>query len=402
MGGMLDFEKPLTVVQTLRATPREYTCSIDGAAVGQHIRISNYLPCDIQVALRNGLVYTVQPKVPPHGSSAGVVIHLSIDVDRNYVKIDSKSQLNDPINEDQKLLKASLKSAKRGNVSIDEKIVEYFISRDTIDTEGGLVYLPEVDVQLSTYSATTTPEHPFSFSGYETHAIVDNDFLGSQQLTGLAFKFVDNAGKYGVRFINLNRSVYQLTPVTDLNLNDGLYVTTNGLCSGSRRRPTTKTQFYDLAKIDDSFGKLYKTAEEARIDGDPDIISKREHERNESELRTETLRLKSLQLENERELATLKRQADLSKIEIARIQSDADRVKLESEQREQQFKAMERDFEHRRKMMETELQFRKMDRSDFYDERASARKDSSDIVKMLPIIITGVVSLIALINSTKK
>ncbi len=401
----MEIERPNASVTTLRAAPKESSASIDTMVLGYETHIVNFCQKELQVCLRTGINYTVLPKNGPVGTAPGIIIQLLTNTHKDYVKIDSKSQLNEPQNEDQKIIKSSLKRSNKLRNEFDEAIVEYYISRETIDAEGGVVYLPELDIQLSILSAIATPEHPFSAKGYETHVVYDNDFLGSSSLTGVAFKLVDNSGHLGVRYVNLNRQVYQLTPIQDVNLNNGLYVTTNGLCSGSRRHAAAKTQYYPLDKIQETFGTLYKTAEEARIDGDPDIISKREHERAESELKAETLRLKHQTLETERELAEIQRTRDLDKQNLVKMQGELDRVKLTFDQREQEFKAHERNLEHERKILENELHIYKMRRGDYYDERSQVRKDSSDIMKMLPIIVTSIstiLSLVALMNSNKK
>lgn len=398
----MNLERPVTNVHTLRASPREHTTNIDDSALELCIRVVNYTNKEIQVGLRNGIVYAITPKHPPAGTVPGVIVIADVDSEKTYVKIDSKNQLNDPINEDQKILKASIKRSTKLRNNYERASVEYFISREVLDMEGGLVYLPEVDIQVSMFTPTATPEHPFSFTGYETHTVFDNDFLSCQTLTGIAFKLVDNAGRLGLRYVNLNRHVYQLTPTTDVNLNDGLYVTTNGMCTGNRRHAVPKTQYYPTDKIAELFGPIYQTAEQARIDGDPETIRKREWDKAEAELKNDSLLLKSKILATEAELADMTRIRDLDKLELSRIQAELDRQKLASDQREQEFKMIERQHEHQRKMLENELHLKKLDRSDYYDERSSARKDSSDIVKMLPTIITGVVALLAFINSTKK
>lgn len=404
-GGTLDIERPNASVTTVRASPRESSASIDAMVLGYETRVVNFCQKELQVCLRSGINYSVAPKNGPPGQSPGVIIQLITESHKDYVKIDSKSQLNEPHNEDQKILKASLKRSNKLRNEFDEAIVEYYISREHIDSEGGVIYLPELDIQLSILSSIATPEHPFSSKGCETHIVYDNDYLGSQILTGLAFKLVDNSGQMGVRYLNLNRSVYQLTPVSDMNLNSGLWVTTNGMCSGSRRHAMAKTHYYPLDKVDELFGKLYKTAEEARIDGDPDIISKREHERAESELKADTLRLKQQILESEKELAEIQRVRDLDKQNLVKLQGELDRTKLAFDQKEQEYKAHERNLEHQRKILENELQMYKMHRGDYYEERSQSRKDSSEMMKMLPIIVTSIstiLSLVALMNSNKK
>lgn len=404
-GGDLELERPTASVTTVRAVPRESNTSIDATVLGYETRIVNFCQKELQVCLRSGINYSILPKNGPPGNAPGIIIQLYTNTHKDYVKIDSKSQLNEPQNEDQKIIKASLKRSNKLRNEFDQAIVEYYVSRETIDMEGGVIYLPELDIQLSILSAVATPEHPFSGKGYETHVVYDNDFLGSHLLTGVAFKLVDNGDQLGVRYINLNRQVYQLTPVKDINSNNGLYVTTNGLCSGSRRQANAKTAYHPFDKIEETFGKLYKTAEEARLDGDPDIISKREHDRAEAELKSETLKLKSQMLETERELAEIQRTRELEKHSLARTQAELDKVKLAADQREQEYKAHERELEHERKKLENDLHMYKMRRGDFYDERSQNRKDSSDMLKMLPIIVTSIssiLSLVALMNSNKK
>lgn len=349
------------------------------------LEIENTTNSDILVSLRNGITYAVYPSARTKGNDVpGILIRHVLSLDKHKVKIDVRSQLNDPRTEELKIISSSVLDAKFNTVSKLCHGVEYFVEQERLENSGGILYIANCDIQISNLTAKETPEHPFSRPGVELHSISDNDFLNSKNSVGMSIKLVDNSSTLRERFINLGGNIFVVKPVTDVTLQDGLYVVLNGVTVGGSRTGRPKAKYFSFEEMDTVFGGLYKTLEEALALGD--LFKQGEKERNirEQELKNDKLNIQKQLQELERKNLEAKAELESLAREKERLRHERELSKMEYDKRMEELQARERELEHKRKMDS-------MRRDDYYDERNHQRKDISETTKLFLQITAQVV-----------
>jgi hypothetical protein len=175
------------------------------------------------------------------------------------------------------------------------------ISRQRLLDAGGVVYLNDVDLIIGFERHRHEALHPYSIEGQIQRV---NDTL--QPLDGVTQRFIiiDTANQFGPRWINTGYSVYELTPVVDPSLKDGVYVTTS---NNSARGPIS--QWYSFEEANEKLG-LYRSAVEAEHFGDPKSRAQQALHEKEEALNQSKLDLQQEKIEFEREKQQQAREAE--------------------------------------------------------------------------------------------
>lgn len=189
---------------------------------------------------------------------------------------------------------------------------------------------------------------------------------------GILFEIVDNQNLYRQRFTYANNQVVAIPTVLDSERTDGVYVTI--VEDRARSESNVETTRLTMAEASEKYG-LYATQEEAETSGNPELIVKTRH-------------------------AELIRQVEMAKTETARMESDFKRQEMElkhqlntqesaNKQRimELESQANERALEV--KQLKDQLEARRAVRDDFYDQRSSAREETKEWLKVVPLILAA-------------
>jgi len=271
------------------------------------------------------------------------------------------------------------------------------ISREDLENAGGVAYLNDVDLVVGFEQHRDVALHPFSPPGQRQRL---SEVLDPQQGFQQRFVLIDNSGIIGPRWVNTGYGTYEITPVADPQLRDGVYVS---VCHHRLSEP--KTTHYPMEEAEKALG-LYRNRAEAEAFGSPE-------ERFKAELK-----------ETEQQIAR-------DKVELGRLKQEVDREKHEAEterRREDERRAQEQAEADARNRREKEALERERDRltlekerMDFerqtfqerqkfeYDMRSRDRKDQSDTHKaaldyakaILGIVSIGL-SLYAVIKKNQK
>lgn len=208
------------------------------------------------------------------------------------------------------------------------------------------IYLPTENIILLSGSGHKGVLHPRSNA-----AAIDRshyDYVQGTKMSGFFVEIIDNENMTSDRFIYTGRSLLRVSPKTDPQRKSGVYYHTvdDHPVSGETQVVKTRCEF---SEAEEKIG-LYANQEAALTGGNPELLSKAaiEHAKRE----TEEERKKADQAN--RELLFLKEQ--IEKTKLAREDFYAER-------------------KHRR--------------TDDYDNRATARKDSSDILKLAAAAVGG-------------
>lgn len=211
------------------------------------------------------------------------------------------------------------------------------------------------------------PNHPASmeklFDGMIVHDPEVNGKLGSI----LKLTIIDNKNLFGDRYLNVDGMILEIKARTDYRYKDGIYlVRSNYLETDNNGNFTNRVDapsgdYYSFEDV--SEGKLpitlWTTKQDAFSKGD-----------------------KARELHYEAELADKKRALKELESSLAIMKASNDVIK---EDYERERIAREKEFEEEKRRLEAE----KMRRADYYDDLSHNRKESSEFLKFIPIILGG-------------
>lgn len=344
----------------------------------------------IWVSTRQGITYAVSPTAAAvRNKEPGVTIRLQTAADKYNVRIDVRNQLNDPRNDDQKNLLKCISDGALNSPSLLVHGLEYFLSVSELDSSDGIIYLANCDLQISNRVSGSVPEHPFSQPGIDYHTLTDNDFLNCRRSMGVALRIVDNANLISTRYVNLGGFIFQIKPEKDVMVRPGLYAVLNGHSSNGFRGNTPIQEYYSIEEMDEKFGGLYKTYEEALLNGDLRRRWENEQADKEREYRLRELDLKNDGLE-------LKKQLHIAQVKLQEIELELSSEKQKAEALRLKY-AKETDLlGYREKVTDYERKQQHAKNADLLEERSMRRKEMAEFAKVALQITAQVILGIAL------
>lgn len=268
-------------------------------------------------------------------------------------------------------------------------VVQYTITLSTLRQMGGVLYLPNLDLQVSIADDAETPPHPFSSRGRKQRA--------AQQLTAARddsgfhyrIKIIDPNDRFGPRFININGLVYRIpttVPDPDGILHEGVWVLSSMESAGNIDQRSKEAYCYPFEAAEQALG-LYRTKVEAETLGKPEDQYRREQQEFAHRLKLEETELRNRRNEIDNERLVLERQ----RMEEERVLEHT-RREIERERDAQKRWLQEREF--RITATEHELKTRSLFHKEEYERRSLERKDSSERWKLLPVVLTVIGGLV--------
>lgn len=264
--------------------------------------------------------------------------------------------------------------------------VDYKIPEEDFDSNGGLLFLQSLDIQLSVLSAANTPHHPYSISGQR-----DRDAYALRQskevttMYGVVIR--DKDGFFGDRFLNINNEVYRVPVIRDGQEPDGVYRHVTGRTTGEFRVDRTAVEFFEFEEADKELG-LYLTYNDALALGNQAEKNKRDYDDKAARFRTAELEAKVAQS-----------QAD------AAFTREKEALRLHTAQREHLLRVLE--------LAQQELDIVLTQRENLLrrdivllkelSERSShSRREAADMMKMIPMLITSGIALVVAIQKLRS
>lgn len=247
-----------------------------------------------------------------------------------------------------------------GSVSQHRVILSHTLDVVEISRRGGAVYVPELDLLISTRVLDQVPPHPYSLLGIRQKVSKDRT-LQSEDHFHYQVRIVDRAQIFSHRWININGTAFRIPSVEVSDDPDGVYLSTARADPVDPRRTKVVTEYYPFDKVHDHL-TLYQTQNEAATLGDPQSAYKREleAEKHRNTMEAERLRLEKLKsdLEHSTRMRELEKEREEAK---ARLMRQEDALK---------------DKEARLQFMEAEFKVREeqLKRDQFYSKHAEERK----------------------------
>lgn len=331
-------------IKCLISSPYEYT-----------ITCINGFNDSLAVVLRNGVKIISPPQ--RDRNNVNFIIRQTYSVPR-AIKFDADNILiNNPdaTIEIAAVGKAGEKVLSDDNVFSDHRSfsVDFIITKEILDRRGGSIYLIELDLVISTRLDNKTPKHPYSNSHLKQKLIEENNVLVNENVFGFSIKIVDNNGRYGDRYINLNNKAYRIPARVDRVLHDGVYYTCTGQAFGNYDLCPPETHKYSFDEADKILS-LYRSVEDALTFGDP--------------VKAKDKELDILKLEyKEKELINTNEKLEKQKI--------IDQQTAEIKQKENEYKDILGRMDIMRKELEHEYKMKALNTNDHFDNKALVRKD---------------------------
>jgi len=270
---------------------------------------------------------------------------------------------------------------------------DYVVTIEDLEAAGGALYVPELDMVIQlTADPAEMKHHPYSkeVDYLKTITNLTQNRVSSAPVDkagGVFYYIVDNFGKYGPKFTNIDGMVIAVPVMKDEVKQQGVYrVIVNKCQSGLSMK--TLDEHYTFEEAEKHF-KLFKTFQEA--------ANFKENEKAELENRNKELSKEIDRQKDENALLKAAHESDAirlkKELEDTKHANEVARLKLEREHREasaNENRELERLTQETRRLKE-EL-----------DRKQSLRKDRSDNWKFISALIMTMLTAGLSVNKIKR
>ena len=329
----------------------------------------NNLGVDIVVLDRRGIEFHIPSRFNPSSKQLDFRIyemfHLQEGVslrfneherDADIVKL--QQNFLDSLNYDSKAQRMTRKSLVTTSVKLNDL-------RDGNNS----VYVKEYDIVIYIARPGYTVLHPATVSqvinGFNLNKTKVNDFEFNIRIN-------DPNNKIGNRWINISGLIYQIIPSRDATQLEGVVVTTSSsdLNGEFVHVPMSIEDFKEKVKT-------YQSYEEAETFGNLEHMTKTQADRELEQLKHNN----SVQVEKLKgETAMHKSQSEESKFNLELANNELKQQEIRHKKELELIQARLDQEKHSR-------EFESLQRKSYYEERSYDRKDSSELIKFLPMII---------------
>ena len=331
------------------------------AQIEKRISYFNHTRTPITIVERNGLKFTLQQS--PDLFCSDFIVRVEYFFTHPVVPSLTKalSMVSDTHTQDMRMFKDAFNNALNNREPNGIRFhLDYPIDTDCFRRNGGTFYVDELDIVLSTADVYDAPHHPYSPEGRDIKRI---DYMTTEQGFMYYVEIVDNTGTSGCRYMNFSGAIHELFPIKDNERQNGVYITSPVPVTREGEYAPITTRKHNLADME-ALG-IFTTYEKAVFLGDLSSQKKEELLRLEHDLTKSKKELTLLAQQHEKEVAGMNRQIET--------------LKLENEKHERQLARMKEDSDIARMQIKDE-----------YEQRSLARKDTSESIKHLPLIVTGI------------
>jgi hypothetical protein len=260
--------------------------------------------------------------------------------------------------------------------------LDYHLDLNEIESKGGSLYLTTLDTVVTTLTGPLIPYHPYSEVYLRHVAVEENPHINEVESFGYSIRIYDSVGHYGVRYVNINNQIYKIPTTVSQTLPDGVYFSSSGPVAGDYNLAKPVSKRYSFKEADAAL-RLYKSVEEAQAFGDEFAEREKSLKLLALQIKEREQKLKEEKLNREAEFDNFKQ-----KLEQQRFEEEALRKQEEarSAQRLNQLKEEIAQLEHQRTI-------EMLQKKDHYEYRSLERKESGEVVKFLPTLITGALAI---------
>lgn len=336
-------------------------------------RYDNRLNTDITIATRNSPPVKIpasQQYLPGSFIDAedAFIVIVTYRVSAN-VKVDPQGQLKHESRCESELLRQAYSQSRYAyNDGSRFFQVIYRIKREDFTRNGGYIYVPQIDLVLKAHTGADntapTVTHPYSDAHNRQEMLKSMPDVNEKDRFGLKMFIISNDGQCPDKYINILGSVYRIPSRKDERMPDGFYVTSDGTAQPNTAYPMPVSRRMSIEEGTEVY-RLYDSIKEAENEGDELANRERELYKLRMESKEQEERIRRERTEYEQHLTQLRRELDQEKL-------DKEKEIVELRQRQEEAKA---------------------DR----ERRSMQRKDTSEMIRYTPVIITGLVGIVSLV-----
>lgn len=361
----------------------------------------NNLPNEVIVIERSGLRHRI-PNIPAIYNKSFII---RTEIYIRYEAYKDMEKLFACIDEDQDQDLKTIRDAYY--IHVQNKmfkgmtiVIDNIVSYENIKASNGHLYYSNKDIVISTLSLLDAPGHPYNSKSVSTKNF---EGLDEESNVSMNIEIIDNSGTLGVRYVMLVKELHTLIPRKDHVKTNGIYVTTLEKDLSTKTKKKLLQTRYNFENCEETLG-IYKTKEECLSAGDvktarKEELTKLEHEYSliKINLDKEIQELKNSNLSLEKEKAKSDYESKIyeqeRKDEFLKIKHEYELKELLAKQEASEYDKKQQleitELNIKTKYLEAEMERKRADMKDYYESRSYVRKDSSELLKYLPTIITG-------------
>lgn len=357
----------------------------------------NGLNTTVTVITRTGVKYNIPPMGSP--SFRGFLVRSLYKV-IGGVNVDTYDLWNDTGRatsaEAELIAKAVSRddSHYRAHVMPHIGVVDYVIQQRDFEDYGGVLYLTNLDITLSFLPKDVRVNHPHSLAGTRLALLEENRELVESKGLTYRIRIIDRLGRFGDRFVNISGEVFSVKAERNGgDLQDGVYAVSTYPTIGSEIDPLSRTQHYSFEEAEKEL-HLYPSYILAKTLGNPQDVYKRELETRASKQKLEEQKWAE-------EKQRWQQEADRRKAEF---DQETHRRKLELVQEERLAKEREAILstnEQTLKNLEATLRRDTLVLKEAFENRSMDRRETMEIMKHIPMLLTGVGAIYLAIKKLK-
>ena len=328
----------------------------------------NFTSTDLALVSRDG--HPIKLPREPRSQLGGnwrygkLIITLEYVIRNNGIELDPQGQLQYEGQDraDIQSLRQAFRNSQSSYTNGIRFRICYSVSEQHLKDKGGLVYLTDLDLTVSFWSTWhahhATINHPYTDSFIRKRLLTDDVDINSMKRLAFTMFIVSNNGDVDSKYINIAGQVYRIPVIQDIRFRDGVYVCHDRPGTAQGAPPEGKRLTLDEAKEQ---YRIFDTYDQAKVEGDPDTANKK--------------RLEEQKLKNQEQAAEL------------------ERLKQERQQKEEELAQMKQRMEEEKAKREEEMARQKQER----EERSLRRRETSELVRYTPAIVTGIIGIVTLV-----
>lgn len=369
---------PFHDIETVKSGDHRYKNGVEPLRITY--RYFNGLDYPISIVKRNGFEFTVSPA--NYGVPKAFVVRVEVEWTQQ-VKFNIERLSSRRTKESQAMIdlidEVQQKGLRRVTYNGLSFTYDLYVYQEDLNKGGNALYLTGLDIVVSTLK-NHIPLHPYSEEGILARNLEENPSANDTESFGYNVQIVDSHGRYGKRFINIGGEVFRVPVAKHSRKPDGVYLTSTGPCYVEGGHSEPKTTRYEFEEADKAL-PLFRTIEEAHSLGDVNSQKKRELEDRAFEIQKER-----------QEMAERKerRRIEWDEEERLRKQRWDEEERIRKTRWEEEDRERNRLWEERENQRKDTYEQKSAERKDYYDTRSAERKETSEVVKFIPAIITGV------------
>ena len=352
----------------------------------------------IYIGFRDGTIAAIRPVVR-------IGIHNELIVRKsNIFNLDngiSTRILNSTMSVEEIALNESYRKMEQLTVTQDRvTVTDYSIPLEILERKGGTAYYADLDIVVSVNPVDSMPYHPES-TAKATEECITDDINNSYTAATLSIKVVDRSGKHEAFYANIGGAVHIVPIVADTRLDEGVYVYRSRVADGDvcATPEAVRSDIEAHSPVDGTMQPyLYETYKDAITKGDPFKYREMDNEAILADIKNRELEVKARKVELdmliEEEKSKNVLEADALKRERIEFEDKMAREKLKLEKQAERMKMEQQELEHTQKVKSIMVK-------DEYEERSYRRKDSSEILKYAPVVLTGLMGIAALVGKVR-